>query len=432
MDTVQDRLYAKLSAEYGAFIDGLKAKAPDAIIDSSYEKVYKEEILMNLESGSIGDEEAVALLALDNPLDELYSNWLHTDVSVAEDIRDSILGSAWQEIERQRLPETAPTKESPAQAINGTVDVDNWIIPVTEKAYAGLIGQVIAIDKIGTEAHETENPGDDVHVDFTRVVYSGSEISAIEANFAELRGEHKPFCELPLDDVIMAPEMLVSLVGRDIEPVNEFMASCKEARAYANEKLNTQFAEFDDELMERIEDNYIEYNKSLLGFGKQELIEMAAAIHAHSDAWSYMTEDHSYSDAELLFYLKFENPLEIVADAWRERNIDVGDLEFTMDSIMEPERQKSALESYPLFADKPLVAEPVPKAAKHPEKQSPAIQPEKPKPAQIKPAQPPVKPEPPRKQSILAELDASIIEAQERNAARTPQAHKKSNQKEID
>ncbi|GHV10508.1 hypothetical protein FACS1894219_00040 [Clostridia bacterium] len=366
MDTVQDRLYAELSAEYDAFIDNLKAKTPGEIIDSSYEKTYKEEILINCESGSIGDKEAAALLALDNPLDELYRNWLHTDVSVAEDIRDSILGSARQEIERQGLSENVqintPTEErtatipeeSPAQVINGTVDIGDWVIPVTEKAYSGLIGQVIAVDKLGTNEHKTDNPGDAVHVDFTRVDYQPDEVLAIEANFAKLYGEHKPFAELPLDDVIMAPEMLVSLVGRDIEPVDELTESYGDAKEFANRRLNMHFDNLENALIERIEQNYADYQQTLQSFGANELIDMAAKIHAMSDAYSYATAWHGWNDDEIDFYLQFANPLAVIADAWHERNIDLDEMSFTMDFIMGPERQRSALEMYPPYTEKPM------------------------------------------------------------------------------
>jgi len=106
-------------------------------------------------------------------------------------------------------------------------------------------------------------------------------------------------------------------------------------------------------LIERVEQNYADYKNSLLGFGKQELIDMAAAIHAYSDAWSYMTAYHAFSDEETAFYLQFKNPLEIVADAWRERNIDVGDVELTMENISE--RMDDFMQSYPLIdgADAP-------------------------------------------------------------------------------
>ncbi|GHU87213.1 hypothetical protein FACS1894202_01050 [Clostridia bacterium] len=427
MDTVQSKLYEKMSNEYDAFIDSLKAKTPGEIIDSSYEVTYKEEILINCESGSIGDKEAAALFALDNPLDELYRNWLHTDVSVADDIRDSILGSARQEIERQGLPEIAPIKESPAQVINGAVDVGNWVIPVTEKAYSGLIGQIIAVDKTGTDAHDTDNPGDDIHVDFTRTVYSESELSAIEANFAELYGERKPFYKLPLDDVIMASEMLVSLIGRDIEVTDERTQSYADAREQANNRLSAQFNNLEAALIARVEQNYAEFEQQMLTFGKRQIIEMAGRIAAMQDSCEYMTTSRGYSDDELRFYMQFNFPLDIVADAWQERNRDMEDMGFAMDYVAE---HMEKFENDPIYVKvKPatVIAEPAAEPTPKPVKQ-----PEKPKPAQAKPAQPPVKPKPQEKLSILSDLDASIIEAQERNAARTPQAHKKSNQKELD
>ncbi|GHV11698.1 hypothetical protein FACS1894219_03270 [Clostridia bacterium] len=458
-----------------------------------------------------------------------------------------------------KLSETAPTKqtdniaeEKTTKAITGQIDVGDRVIPVTEKAYSGLIGHVMQIDKTGTDAHDTDNPGDDVHVDFTCVNYKPNEISAIEANFAELYGERKSFYELPLDDVIMAPEMLVSLTGSDIEVTDGLTESLIEAMEYASEKLNAQFAELEVKLKERIENNYNDYNRSLLSFGQRELIDMAAAIHAYSDCWSYLTEYHTFSDAEIKFLMQFDNPLEIVADARMDHNIDVGDVEFSLNFIMEPERQKSMLETHPQYSEKSIqnveititreadltpkerlekkmekefgafirkterkpaheilesayqkvfmedilltvkdaelsdeqidallsldtpladlywdwldcdvsyidtlrdcvneyadavvserraeqakAEQPIqhlPVDAKPPAAESTVKQPEIPK-STLQPAKPPVKPKQPDKQSILAELDAAIIETHKQNAVRMPQTHKKSKNKEIE
>ncbi|GHU95250.1 hypothetical protein FACS1894208_07760 [Clostridia bacterium] len=332
--TPNDQLYAKLSAEYDAYIDELKTKSADEILVAAFEKVQKEEIIIAFETSFYGDDECAALLKLDNTLDEIYREWLDTDASDIDAIQDCINGVVERETGHGKEIEPDPSTR-PVMAINGEVDVGNWVIAVTETAYSGLIGQVIAVDKIGTDEHETDNPGDDVHVDFTRVDYQPDEILAIEANFAKLYGEHKPFAELPLDDVIISPEMLVSLTGRDIEPTNELTESYGDVREYANARLNMHFDNREEELIERFEQNYAEYQQTLQSFGANELIDMAAKIHAMSDAYSYATAWHGWNDDEIDFYLQFANPLEVIADAWHERNVDLDEMSFTMDFISE-------------------------------------------------------------------------------------------------
>jgi hypothetical protein len=181
------------------------------------------------------------------------------------------------------------------------------------------------------------------------VNYQADEIQTIEANFVNLYGEHKSYSEIPLDDVIMASEMLVNLVGRDIEPTNELMKSYANTREHANERLSIDFENREKTLIARIEQNYTDFKQSLDGFSKSEIIDMAATIHAWSDAWSYTTAYHYFNDDELQFYSKFVNPLSIVADAWRERNIDIDDMSYSMEFVYEQKDQH--LTQYELITD---------------------------------------------------------------------------------
>ncbi|GHU36119.1 hypothetical protein FACS1894105_05950 [Clostridia bacterium] len=319
----------------------------------------------------------------------------------------------------------AETETTPStRAINGEVACYDVVISISDE-FLYFVGEVNAVDKIGSEEHSSGSNTDDVFVDFRSEEYSETRKQEIADYLNERHGESKSFDEWSdeLFNARTSPDSLIIVPERDIARLIE---SREAAKVYCDSILSEP-QDRETTFITRVDKNYADYNKSLLSFGQRELIEMAAAIHAHSDAWSYMTEYHAYTDEELDFFLRFENPLEVVADQCRERNIDVGDVEFSIDFVMEPERQTSTLKAYPLIADKPPVAEPAVEPTL-----KPAKQPEKPKPAQAKPAQPPVKPKPQEKLSILADLDASIIEAQERNAARTPHAHKKSNQKELD
>jgi hypothetical protein len=226
---------------------------------------------------------------------------------------------------------------------------------------------------------------------------------------------------LPLDDVIMAPDMLINLAGVDLDRNNEIFASCAEAAAFGNALHHRYFDEAETELIDRVEENHAEFLNSLAGFGASELVDMAATIHAYSDAYSYMTAWHGYSDDEVLFYLQFQNPLRIVAEKWRERNVDLDEMGFTMDFIAEPERKAALLKEYPRFVDvKPIPADETPEAA------PPA--PQMSKPAQEK--QPPLG----KKVSVLGRIAANNekVKAYKEQKAAEPKQIKTNNDKERD
>ncbi|GHV08325.1 hypothetical protein FACS1894217_10590 [Clostridia bacterium] len=361
--TPNEQLYDKLSAEFDAYVAGLKKLPPEKIIDSAYEKVFKEDILMSFESSYYGDAECAALLALDSPLDELYRNWLDTDVSYMDDLSDTISGFIVREMERGKdveratvtdfatvMPEPDPST-LPVMAINGELYIGDWVLVKPDETYGCLIGQVKAIEKLGTEEHDTENVTDDVHVDFTAIEYTGLAKAELLEAFDRLYPDAQTFDEIPLDDVIMAPESLISLVGLDFERVGELSGSYKAAYEAANKILSEYFSGLEAKLIDRVEQNYADYQQTLTSFGANELIDMAAKIHATSDAYSYMTSYHGYSDDETRFYLQFSNPLEVVADAWHERNIDLDEMSFTMDFISE--HRDTFLTQYALAADEP-------------------------------------------------------------------------------
>jgi hypothetical protein len=141
--TPNEQLYNKLSAEFDAYVESLKVLPPEKIISSAYEKVFKEDLLMCFEdSDNLNDREVAALLALDEPLDELYRNWLDTDVSYMDDLRDTILGFAVREVQRgkeaerepiadvadQPITTVTPEPERPVMAVNGELSVEDWVV----------------------------------------------------------------------------------------------------------------------------------------------------------------------------------------------------------------------------------------------------------------------------------------------------------------
>jgi hypothetical protein len=116
--SVQGQLYEKMSEEYRQFLEGLKGLPPDKVIESSYEKVFKEDLLLCCEDENIfTDEQAKALLECDYPLDYLYHEWLDSDASYMDMLEDCIDQAVELLISAQDEPEERDKNKS------GTVKV---------------------------------------------------------------------------------------------------------------------------------------------------------------------------------------------------------------------------------------------------------------------------------------------------------------------
>lgn len=85
-------LYEKLESEYEDFIAVLGAKPQAVIIESSYEKVIKQDLLELMSSAidNLPDTLIDRLLDADMPLNMLYQDWLKSDYSYMDALRMSI------------------------------------------------------------------------------------------------------------------------------------------------------------------------------------------------------------------------------------------------------------------------------------------------------------------------------------------------------
>ncbi len=90
MVSYNELLYDKVSDELRNFLNELEKLLPKEIISHSYEKVFKEDIVMCFESIELDDSDAKALYKMDNPLDFIYGEWLHCDRSYMDMLRDTI------------------------------------------------------------------------------------------------------------------------------------------------------------------------------------------------------------------------------------------------------------------------------------------------------------------------------------------------------
>lgn len=105
----------------------------------------------------------------------------------------------------------------------------------------------------------------------------------------------------------------------------------------------------EQELVNRLDQNLSDYHAHILGFEKEQLVEMAGHISAVSDAHYYLTEHYEFGEDEIRYLLRFENPLEVVADEWQRRNEDISDLEFALQHLFDT---RDALSDYPLVGAK--------------------------------------------------------------------------------
>lgn len=95
-------LYEKVQAEYDAFIEELKLMTPEQVIEKAYEKVIKEDLVTEIQHGSLEQTEAKALYREKYPLDRLYQEWLDTDVSYMDLLKDSIDDTAKKAVKEMK------------------------------------------------------------------------------------------------------------------------------------------------------------------------------------------------------------------------------------------------------------------------------------------------------------------------------------------
>lgn len=84
------QLYERASNEYAEFLENLKGKTPQQIIDVAYEVVMKADILSLLEYHDLDKKQINILLTMQNPLDCIYTEWQHSDYSYMDMLRDSM------------------------------------------------------------------------------------------------------------------------------------------------------------------------------------------------------------------------------------------------------------------------------------------------------------------------------------------------------
>jgi hypothetical protein len=71
-------------------------------------------------------------------------------------------------------------------------------------------------------------------------------------------------------------------------------------------------------LIRRVKRNFEDYRASILKLDRQRIFDRANEIAAYSRVSHYLQNMHGYSEDELDYLLRFQNPLELITDHYRE------------------------------------------------------------------------------------------------------------------
>lgn len=113
--TIENELYQKLYDEYNEFVSNLRTMGADEIIQHSYEKVFKENILMAFDSMELTDEKLKALLSEEHPLDAIYNKWCKIDDHMMSDLSVAIEETATDAVKHSRHKSSIETERTDRQ-----------------------------------------------------------------------------------------------------------------------------------------------------------------------------------------------------------------------------------------------------------------------------------------------------------------------------
>ena len=100
-EQLREKLYSRMNSELAEFERELLQKSPQQILDRSYEYISKRNIVTEIEyDRNLSNEQLKAMLKLKAPLETLYDEWLSTDCSDSQMIRDVIYDFSSEEAER--------------------------------------------------------------------------------------------------------------------------------------------------------------------------------------------------------------------------------------------------------------------------------------------------------------------------------------------
>lgn len=105
LEKLHAELFDKMQEEQRVYIEDLKTKTPDEILNRAYEYLMREDFLDEMERIDLNERQIRAMLATDTPLADLYRKWIDTDDPHKEDIKCTINNYSAEEAERLGIKE---------------------------------------------------------------------------------------------------------------------------------------------------------------------------------------------------------------------------------------------------------------------------------------------------------------------------------------
>ena len=359
--------YNRTGLEHGHYMEDYKTAKEDFSIRAGL--ISSDKIVTREQAAEI-------VTVIKNLIENDYDLYLTYD---KEFMLNEIIGnlrSAYPEIKsqneiKQEVELTEPEYEHERDYKNNEIPKTNIINGeiacfdvVISTEYPYLVGEVNAVNKVGSPEHDGKSDTDYVFVDFQSEEYSESRIKEIKEHFSNLFGKPTNFKDLVQDadlyNMKVSPKDLIRVNESDLESLLESRENCE---AFCNvfpggrKPQNEKHAE----LIERVNKNLADYHNHLDGFGNRELIDMAEKISAMSESHDYLVMWNRFTDGELDFLLQFQNPCEVVADALCVRKTDNEDITYAVHYDVLDKDKQNLLNAYPLMSDMkpPEKAEPL-------------------------------------------------------------------------
>lgn len=86
----KELLKKRCENEYDQLMEEMKQLPTDVIINRSYERIIKSDMLACIVEGFLSQEESEALLCYEKPLEYIYAEWLHNSLSCLDVMRTSL------------------------------------------------------------------------------------------------------------------------------------------------------------------------------------------------------------------------------------------------------------------------------------------------------------------------------------------------------
>lgn len=85
---MKEKVYKKFFKEYNAFIEEIKNQSKEKIISSAYEIVFKEAVMDCIDT--LDQEQLKKINKYKISLNQLYRDWMKSDGSSFDDLRESV------------------------------------------------------------------------------------------------------------------------------------------------------------------------------------------------------------------------------------------------------------------------------------------------------------------------------------------------------